>query len=131
MNLTKYIFTALILLSTSSNYADPTFGFLSRMIQTDRTMEIVYLPFLTDWQDYTAGGITFLYPPDLFATTPIVQVSLKQIAAHPSTETYTAEIVSTSPTSTTIMVYNITAGIVSEATTGSITVCLLAIDNPT
>jgi len=53
-----------------------------------------------------------------------------QNANHPSSETYVAEVSANSTSSTTVMVYEISSGLVSEAGTGLVTVCILALDNP-
>jgi len=85
---------------------------------------------ISDTQNYTTGGLIFTYPTNIFIASPIVQISVQPNAAHPDTETYTAEIISNSMTATTIMVYKVSGGIVTEAPNGSVMVNLLALANP-
>jgi hypothetical protein len=117
-------------------YAIPCYGMEAGIIiqQTtigDRT-ERSPLNIASDSQIYTEGigGVTFTYPSNWFTQAPIVQISLQQNSSHPNTLAYVAEVSANSISSTTIMVYQISSGFVTEAPTNSVTVCLFAVDNP-
>jgi len=88
------------------------------------------LNYAIDQQMYTTGGITFTYPTGWFSVPPYVQVSLIQNATHPTNITYTVEVTANSATSTSVTVYQITSGFVSEATNNTFIVQLLAIADP-
>jgi hypothetical protein len=126
----------LILMLIITFYAVPcygmTSGFIIQAIITGGKTERSNLNFASDAQVYTngIGGVTFSYPSNWFTQPPIVQISLQQDSPHPATMTYTAEIVTNTVNATTIMVYSINSGLVNEAPTGTITVCLFALDNP-
>ena len=117
---------------TIPSYGVQAYGTLIREIITTNMTERDPLDYVSDEQSYTSGigGIVFVYPASFFTQPPIVQLSILQNVAHPNTETYVAEISANSTASTTVMVYKVSGGVVSEAPTGVITVCLLAIDDP-
>lgn len=128
----KYIFILFITSSAISCYGTQAYGFITREIITNNLIERSPLGYVSDEQSYTSGvgGIVFTYPANFFTTAPLVQLSILQNSAHPTTETYVAEVSSNSLNSTTVMVYQISGGVVSEAPTGVVTVCLFAIDDP-
>jgi hypothetical protein len=86
---------------------------------------------ISDSQDYTGGGLTFSYPADLFNIAPVVQVSIQQNTPHATNMSYVAEISSNNPTETTVMVYEVHEGIISQAPTSSVTVNLFAVTDCT
>jgi hypothetical protein len=106
-------------------------GYVIEEVMLPTRTESNPLNFASDTQAYTTGigGITFTYPVGWFNQPPIVQLAVQQDVAHPTSETFGAEIVSNSTTSTTVMVYEVNGGVVSEAPSGVVTVILLAIDN--
>lgn len=113
-------------------YAVMAYGYLERTVIFPTRDERSQWGFVSDAQPYTngIGGITFNYPAGIFTQPPCVQVSIMQNAAHPNTETYVAEVSANSTSSSTVMVYVINAGVINEAPTGVITVCIFALDNP-
>jgi hypothetical protein len=117
--------------STFICIADMSVGVVTQNITSNNSTKHVDLAFANDSQSYTTGGITFNYPNDLFTQSPFIQVSIKPNSPHSTTETFTAEISSCTASSTTIIIYNISAGIVSEAATNSVTVYLFALADPT
>ena len=124
----KYILITLIT-STISCYGIMTCGFLTRSIITSNSIQRSPLGYANDEQNYTTGGTIFTYPNNFFTLPPVIQVSIKQNISHPVTETYVAEISANSINATTVIVYQINAGVVSEAANNSVTVCLFAIDD--
>src|SRR6266404_3703808 len=105
-------------------YAVMAYGYLERTVILPDRDERSPLSFVSDAQTYTngVGGITFTYPVSLFTSPPCVQVSIVQNVGHPDTQAYVAEVSANSASSTTVMVYVVNAGLVSEAPTGVITV---------
>ena len=124
----KYILITLII-STIPCYGIMICGFLTRSIITSNSIQRSPLGYANNEQNYTTGGTTFTYPNNFFTLPPIVQISIKQNISHPVTKTYVAEISANSVNTTTVIVYQISAGVVSEAATNSVTVCLFAIDD--
>ena len=105
-------------------------GFVTKEIITGNMIERDPLNFAVDQQNYTTGGVTFTYPAGWFTQPPLVQIAVIQNSAHPTTETFGAEVSANSTSSTTVMVYQVSSGgTVNEAPGSAITVCLLAIDN--
>ena len=133
----KKLLYTLSILSISLTFILPCHAMMVGTIETnvdiDDSTERIPVSYANDAQLYTTGGVTFNYPVGLFAvtTTPSVQVGIQPVVAHPTTETFVAEISANGPLSTTIMVYNLvtTLGVVSiaEAPNGSVTVYLMAI----
>ena len=99
---------------------------------TSETRKELYI--ISNFDNYTTGGLVVTYPVGLFTLPPVVQLSVQPTAPHASDSTYVAEISANSASSTTIMVYLIstTLGIVSvaEAPNGSVAVNLLAVADP-
>lgn len=95
---------------------------------TSTTREPLYI--INDTQSYTTRGITFTYPVGIFTLPPIVLISVQPNISHPVTETYVAEISANDASSTTIMLYQISFGVVSEAANGAAMINLLAIADP-
>ena len=122
-----FIITALL-------QAFPSYGMLMGVLteQTTTTdmISLSSLNYAFDTQTYTTGGITFTYPTGFFNFPPFVQIAVQPTNSHPTTETFGAEINTNSAGSTTIMVYLVNAGVVSEAPDASVTVFLIAIANP-
>jgi hypothetical protein len=129
----KCILVTLIAVYATPCYGTLTAGFVTQETITGNMTNRAQLFFASDGQNYTSGvgGITFSYPTNWFTVPPIVQVSVLQNAAHPTNITYVANITASSATTTTVMVYEISFGAVTEAPTNSVTVCLLAIEDPT
>lgn len=128
----NYFFRAMLLFCNFSFcYAQMSTGAITHNMAIGSGIRYLDLNFANDSQDYTSGGITFSYPTNLFTQPPCVQVSLQPNSAHPTTETFVAEVSTNSATATMITVYNINAGVVSEAANGSVTVCLLALADTT
>jgi len=89
------------------------------------------LNFVSDSQPYiTGGGVIFNYPVGWFTQAPIVTVTLQQDVSHPNNIAYVTEVSNNTPTSTTVMVYQVSTGVINEAPTGVMTVCLFALDKP-
>jgi hypothetical protein len=128
----NYIFILFITSFTISCYGTQTYGFITREIINNNITERSTLGYVSDGQSYTSGieGIIFTYPTNFFTTAPIVQLSILQNIPHSTTEAYVAEVSANSINSTTVMVYHISSGVVSEAPTGVVTVCLFAVDDP-
>lgn len=127
----KLTLITVITFSAIPCYGIMVHGFLTHNIETASAIERSQLAYASDKQSYTSAvnGITFTYPTDLFKNPPIVQVSVKQNASHATTETYVAEVSENSVNSTTVMVYQVSSGVVTEAATNAITICLFAIDD--
>ena len=129
----QHIFTFILLTIFSTI---PCYGmeaaFVTQVTVIGDRVERAPLNIASDAQPYITGlgGVTFAYPANWFTQPPIVQISLQQDSVHPTTQTFVAEVSANSTTSTTVMVYQVNAGLVNEAPTGVITVCLLAINNP-
>lgn len=102
-------------------------GKFSQETVSGNTISHTPLYIISDNQNYTSGGITFTYPADLFSIPPVVQISVQQNTPHATDMAYVAEISANDPTATTVMVYQISAGVVSQAATNSVTVNLFAI----
>jgi hypothetical protein len=102
-------------------------GTIIQNISANSSTTHIESSFATDYQSYTTGGITFSYPTGLFTQSPLIQISIYPSSSHPTTETFTAEISGNSDISTTVMVYNISGGVVSEAPASSVTVYLFAV----
>jgi hypothetical protein len=106
---------------------------ITQEIITTSTITRSPLHIVIDAQTYTTGGITFTYPVGLFTLPPFVQVSV-QSPSHPMDQAYTVEIENHSASSTTVMVSLVqTVGpavVVNEAPNLSVTVYLLAIEQP-
>jgi len=130
----NYIFR-IILMSTNFSislcFATMSVGLVTQNITLNSSISHVNLAFASDSQNYMAGGITFNYPNDLFTQSPFVHISLQPNSSHNATETFTAEISTNNASSTTVTIYNISAGVVSEASTNSVTVYLLALADST
>lgn len=125
------LITIIIFSATYTCYGQAVGSLLREEITTNMVVRS-RINYMTDEQVYTTGvgGITFNYPAGWFTQTPIVQISLEQNSSHPTNLAYVAEVSANTTTSTTIMVYQINSGLVNEAPTGVITVCLFALDNP-
>jgi len=123
------LITIIIFSATYTCYGQAVGSLLREEITTNMVVRS-RLNYMTDDQVYTTGGITFNYPPGWFTQPPIIQISLEQDSAHPPTQTYVTEVSANTTTSTTVMVYQISSGFVSDAPTGVITVSLFALDNP-
>lgn len=129
----KLIYTFCILhimIFTTTCLGQLAYGNIERNIITTNTVEAHDLMFFSDRQIYTTGGLTFLYPTGLFSISPNIQISVQPVASHPATETYVAEISVSNNTDCTIMVYQVTAGVVNEAPDGSVIVHVWAIEDP-
>ena len=113
-------------------YAVMAYGYLERSIILPTRVERSPWAFVSDEETYTSGvgGITFTYPVNLFTSPPCVQVSIMQNVGHADTQAYITEVSANSTSSTTVMVYVVNAGVVNEAPTGAITVCIFSLDNP-
>lgn len=92
----------------------------------------------SDTQSYTKGGLVFTYPTGYWTynrfspspTTPRLIVSVSLNSAPSPTDTYSAVIVSSSPTSATIMVYRISnGGTVTEASTAEVSITIFGIQD--
>lgn len=132
----KYIiklFALTIILQNFFCQAAMLTGTITQNVITNSSITRSAIYIVSDEQIYTSGtgGIVFTYPTDLFTLPPVVQISVKSNISHPATEAYVAEISANSTTDTTIMVYKINAGVITEAASNDITVCLLAIADPT
>lgn len=125
----KFALLVLITLSASPCYGTLAAGFITREVITGNMTTRSQQFYASDGQNYTSGvgGIIFTYPAGWFTLPPIVQTSVLQNVSHSTNETYIAEISSNTATSTTIMVYQVSFGVVNEAPSNSVTVCLLAI----
>jgi hypothetical protein len=128
----NYLFhTALLLFNFSFCCAQMSVGAITHYMAIGSGIRYLDLNFASDSQNYTSGGVTFNYPTDLFTQPPRVQISPQPNSPHPTTETFVAEITTNSASATTITVYNINAGVVSEAANGSVTVYLFALADST
>jgi hypothetical protein len=99
------------------------------MIQETTTGDMTerdILNYAIDQQLYATGGITFTYPVGWFSAPPYVQVSVGQNEVHPTTETYVAEVSVNTSTGTTVMVYKVSSGVVTEAPDSTLIIYLLA-----
>jgi hypothetical protein len=105
-------------------------GFIIQEIITPNMVSRSPLNYASEGQNYTTGGVTFSYPSGWFTLPPIVNVSILQNAPHSTNTTYVAELSANTATSTTVMVYQVSFGVVNEAPNNSVTVCLLAIEDP-
>ena len=121
------LLAGLLLFNFSFCSAQMAIGAITHQMSVGSGTRYLNLNFASDSQNYTFGGITFNYPTDLFTQPPCIQVSIQPTSSHPSTETFVAEISANSTSATTITVYNINAGVVSEASNGSVTVCIFAL----
>ncbi len=129
----KNIFKLFILTATLQTYSCYGTMMTGSVIQqiiitSSTTREELFI--ISDSQSYTTGGITFTYPVGIFTLPPVVQVSVQPNAPHAASETFVAEISSNSLSATTVMVYVVQFGVVSEAPNGSVTINLLAIADP-
>ena len=120
------------ILPTISCYGATAVGYIMQETILPTRIERAPLNYMDDFQNYTSGigGVTFNYPVGWFTQAPIVQISVQQNVPHATNLAYVVEVSANSTTSTTVMVYQVSSGFVSEATTGAISICLLAIDNP-
>jgi hypothetical protein len=119
-----------IILQNSFCYGTMTTASITQDIITTNITTQANIYVISDMETYTTGGLTFTYPVGLFTLSPVVNISVQPNASHPATETFVAEISANSATSTTVMVYLVNGGIVSEAPNGSVLVSLLAIADP-
>ena len=110
-----------------------TFNSHATMIQGQIAEEIIE-GFMITWttenwameaQSYTNGGTTFTYPEDFFTATPRPFVTITS-GSHAANQFYVAEVTANSTTSATVKVYFYDNGTVSEASTGSVAVSLVA-----
>lgn len=131
MKLYKLILLMLIITSNIPCYA-LIYGTIDQDIISGNAIDHFPLHYASDQQMYTngVGGITFTYPAGWFTQAPMVQASVMQNIAHPATETYVAEVSNNTTTSTTVMIYVVNAGVVSEAPTGSVIVNIWSVDIP-
>ncbi len=126
-----FIITAV--LAIPSCYGIQTYGKIERNIINGNTTMRLNLPYVNDKEAYTSGGTTFTYPLNWFSAPPTVQVSVQATAPHPATEMFVAEIVANSDSSTRVMVYHVNSIpslSITEAASGDVDVCLLAIQDP-
>ena len=132
MNSKIKIFTLPIILQFFSCQAATLTGTITQNITTSSSITRSAAYIVSDEQIYTSGigGIVFTYPTDVFTLPPVVQISVKSNTPHPTTEAYVAEISANSATETTIMVYKISSGVITEAASNDISVCLLSIADP-
>lgn len=124
------LLTLTIILHNASCYSAMTTATIVQEIITSSSITMSNLYVINDMQSYTTGGITFTYPVGLFTLPPIALVSVQSNISHPVTEAYVAEISANSASSTTIMLYRISSGVVSEAANGAAMISLLAIADP-
>ncbi len=127
----KLIFLLSITLFSQHCCATMSVGYIIQNISANSSTTHINLAYATDWQGYTTGGITFNYPTGLFTQSPLIQVSISPTSSHPTTETFTAEVSANSDLSTTVMVYSVSGGVVSEAPASSINVYLFALADST
>ncbi len=124
----------LILITAITFLMIPCYGMVTGVVtQTTQTFDMAsrsQLNYVIDQQNYTTGGATFTYPVGWFTQPPFIQIAVIQNIPHSTNETFGAEVSTNSAGSTTIMVYQVSFGVVSEAPDSSITVCLLAVANP-
>lgn len=130
MNHLMKLLTLTIILHNASCYSAMTTATIVQEIITSSSITMSNLYVINDMQSYTTGGITFTYPVGLFTLPPIALVSVQSNISHPVTEAYVAEISANSASSTTIMLYRISSGVVSEAANGAAMISLLAIADP-
>jgi hypothetical protein len=119
-----------IILHNASCYGTMTTATITQEIITSSSITMSNLYIVSDIQPYTNGGLIFIYPPGLFTAPPRVTISVQPNISHSTTQAYTTEINSNNATGTTIMVYVINSGIVSEAPNGSVLVHLFAVADP-
>lgn len=124
----KLIIILTTIFSILPSYAQ-VIGYYIQEVVLPTRIEMNTVNFFDDTQSYTTGGITFTYPSGWFTQPPMIQVTLQQNVSHATTLTYTAEVVSNSTTSTVVMVYEINAGVVSDAPTGVVTIIISAVDS--
>ena len=123
----KYIIVSMIVASSwITCFGTQITGYMIGTVILNTRVERLVWNKLTDSQIYNTGGVTFVYPAGYFLIPPTIQVTLMQNIPHLITETFVAEVSVNSAISTTVMVYNVIAGIVTEAVPGSVTVYLLA-----
>lgn len=128
-----YFFYAISLLSTTICNGVMSYGKIERDIIDTHTTSRFPLFFFSDEQTYTTGGITFVFPTNLFSLAPKINVSLQPTVGHPTTETFVAEVSANSNVSATVMVYNINTSptvTLNEASNGSVIIYLFAVENP-
>lgn len=126
----NFFLTSIIIFSTTACFGAMTTGFVIREIVTGDMIERDPLNYATDQQAYTTGGITFTYPSNWFTVPPFIQISVIQNSPHSTNEAYVAEVSANSAGATTVMVYHINFGVVTDAPSNSVTVCLLAFEDP-
>jgi hypothetical protein len=86
--------------------------------------------YASDRQDYVSGGLTFDYG-GIWDKIPRVVATVELTNTASATDTYTAVISANSASSTTILVYKISAGGgVVEAASGEVKVAIFAVQNP-
>ena len=125
-----YIFIILMIFSHISCYGIMASGSISSRSITTDMISINPLNYAVDQQLYATGGITFNYPAGWFSAPPFIQISVGQNEVHPTTETYVAEVSVNTATSTTVMVYKVSSGVVTEAPDSTLLVYLLALAMP-
>ena len=78
--------------------------------------------------DYVSGGVTFTYPANFFQEAPTISITL-QMAGRPymTGQICIAEVVSNSPTSTTIRINVHNGLLIREALTNDVTIHLRAV----
>ena len=129
-NVFRTLIIAIITVSTIPCYGSMAAGFIIQEIITPNMVSRSPLNYASEGQNYTTGGVTFSYPSGWFTLPPIVNVSILQNAPHSTNTTYVAELSANTATSTTVMVYQVSFGVVNEAPNNSVTVSLLAIEDP-
>jgi hypothetical protein len=128
-NYSLHALITIITLSITSCYGITT-GVITQETVTSNMITLADLNYAADQQLYATGGITFTYPAGWFSAPPFVQVSVGQVETHPTTETYVAEVSVNTSTGTTVMVYKVSSGVVTEAPDSTLLIYLLAIADP-
>ena len=128
LNMKKYTIL-LPLISLLSIYVTQAqeVGFIIKETTTGSVTIKSPLYYVADVQNYTAGGITFVYPTDWFSGAPMVDVAIELTGmAYSSTATISACITSNSAGQTVVRVNINDNGYISEASTGDVNIHLYA-----
>ena len=118
------LITALTLQNITS-YSVMTIAKITVEIEADGMIQRFPSTIATEELSYVAGGVVFNYPIDTYTIAPNVAITVAA-APHASSITYTAELTANSTTSSTVRVYKISGGSVTEAASGEVNVIISA-----